>query len=670
MQHSTVGGDLHVTVVADPQPVASPVVHFLGPGSPPDPGFVGRAAELDDLLRVLAPPDAEPSDRVDDPVVVLSALSGLGGGGKSALARTAALTAATRHWFPGGVAWVDLHGYDPDPTAQIKPGQLWPALLTALGVDDKSVPVAEAARATAYHGLLNRLAAEGRRVLLVLDNVGTADQVEPLLPLLGTIATRHRILLTSRHTLAELPARLLSLDVLDDEAATELLRRTLAVRRPGDRRIDDQPEGCRRLVALCAGLPLALVIVGAILAAEPGLSVTALADELEDVSGRLAGLTYGPDLAVNKAFEVSYRRLNDDQRIVFTHLSAIPDTDASLPVMATVAGLPFPRARAAVRHLERAHLLEPVLPVREPRRWRVHDLVMLYARAQLSDEDAANAFERVLRLYRATTDIAWKRFVLNTGPPGVELFPTPRSALAWVMEERGGLVGTVARSQDRHAREGVLLAADLAPFLQRAHRVDETVLVAATAVDLATHDSVPERDRAVAWGNLGMALMQAKRLDEAIPTLIRAGALLQDVGDDHAEAITRINLGVTLNQAGRYAEARAVLDGLATTFHDLGDTGHEATALLNMGNALLRQEEFNEALATFESARTVFEGLEDPHGCGQTWGGIGSVHRELGRIPEAISAYRNACTALADSGDPAKHWPTMILVTFWPRPTN
>ena len=164
----------------------------------------------------------------------------------------------------------------------------------------------------------------------------------------------------------------------------------------------------------------------------------------------------------------------------------------------------------------------------------MHDLVRLYAREQLSQQAAADAFERALGLHRFTTDRAWKRFVNNTGVPGDPAFPTRRAALEWFQDERLGLIDTVTRSDTVHARERVLLAADLAPFLQRAHRIDDDVHVTEAAVRLAeaalrlSDDAhVPDLVRGVAYGNLGMAMIAAERLDEAIPALDRAAALMQ-----------------------------------------------------------------------------------------------------------------------------------------------
>ena len=206
----------------------------------------------------------------------------------------------------------------------------------------------------------------------------------------------------------------------------------------------------------------------------------------------------------------------------------------------------------------------------------MHDLVRLYASEHLTENAAEDSFRRVLDLYALTTDVAWKRFVTGTNPPGVDPFPTASSALEWVLAERSGLVETVLRGGDEHARRVVLLAADLKPFLERAHLVADQLAVALTAVGLvedATEADLPERCRPVAWGDLGSALVAARRYDEAIPVMYQAAGLFADIGDDLAGAITRMNVGISLNEAGRYAEARTVLVDLPPVFRDRAQGG-------------------------------------------------------------------------------------------------
>ena len=100
-------------------------------------------------------------------------------------------------------------------------------------------------------------------------------------------------------------------------------------------------------------------------------------------------------------------------------------------MIAAVAELPFTQTRAAVRHLQTVHLLESVRSARG-QRWRMHDLLRLYAREQLSEQVAADAVTRALGCYQYTTDLAWKRLAKNVDGVGGTGFPTHQAALEWV----------------------------------------------------------------------------------------------------------------------------------------------------------------------------------------------------------------------------------------------
>ena len=115
-------------------------------------------------------------------------------------------------------------------------------------------------------------------VLIIADNASSEAQVRPLLPGPGP----HRVVVTSRHTLAGLGARLLDVTVLDEEAAVALLDAALRAARPGDDRISGDAAAAGRLAGMCGGLPLALQITAALLNADPALTVGELADELAD----------------------------------------------------------------------------------------------------------------------------------------------------------------------------------------------------------------------------------------------------------------------------------------------------------------------------------------------------------------------------------------------------
>ncbi len=178
-------------------------------------GFTGRAAELASLDALLDAAGREPS------AVVISAVAGTGGVGKTALAVHWAHRVVDR--FPDGQLYVDLRGYDPDQP--LDPADVLAGFLCALGVPGEQVPYDTAERAARYRTLV-----AGRRMLVVLDNAYSADQVRPLLP--GTPACF--VLVTSRDSLAGLVARhgarRLDLDLLAADEAAALLRTLVGAR--------------------------------------------------------------------------------------------------------------------------------------------------------------------------------------------------------------------------------------------------------------------------------------------------------------------------------------------------------------------------------------------------------------------------------------------------------
>jgi len=214
-------------------------------------GFTGRGAELAEITALLNPAGGAGA-------VVVSAVAGLAGVGKTALAVQAGHAARQAGWFPGGVLFLDLHGYDDAP---VEPGQALDALLRALGVAAEYIPPGAEERAGLYRSVLARISDP---VLIIADNASSEAQVRLLLPGPGP----HRVVVTSRHTLAGLGARLLDVAVLDDEAGVALLDRALRDARPGDNRIGADRRGAARLAGICGGLPLALQITAALLKAD------------------------------------------------------------------------------------------------------------------------------------------------------------------------------------------------------------------------------------------------------------------------------------------------------------------------------------------------------------------------------------------------------------------
>ncbi|MGP4095127.1 hypothetical protein [Nonomuraea sp. KM90] len=206
-----------ITVQLPPQ--VTPALFGLPAGSP---AFTGRADSLRDLLTAL-----EPSPSIGGAsAVVVTAVGGMGGVGKTELAIQAARAALARDWFPGGVLFVDLFGYDPG--RRLDSGHALDGLLRALGIPGEHIPFETQDRARLYASVLSAYARAERPILVVVDNAADPEQVRPLLP--GDSGCR--AIVTSRHTMGMLDARLLDLNVLTPQEAISLLGRAIDLAHP------------------------------------------------------------------------------------------------------------------------------------------------------------------------------------------------------------------------------------------------------------------------------------------------------------------------------------------------------------------------------------------------------------------------------------------------------
>ncbi|WP_317445477.1 tetratricopeptide repeat protein [Streptomyces collinus] len=590
-------------------------------------GFTGRDEELARLRDALNPAAGSATPQA----VLVAAVSGLGGVGKTALAVEAAYAARAEGWFPGGVLVVDLHGYDDAP---VTADQALQSLLRALGVEPQHIPVLADERA----GLFRSLLAERDALLILADNASSPDQVRPLLP--G--GDRHRVLVTSRDRLSQLGARLLSLEQLTPEAAYALLDRALRIADPGDHRIPDEAEAAARVADLCGHLPLALQIAAALLAEDPERTVAELAGELSTSYDRLAVLDDG-DRSVRATFDLSYRRLPAQQARLLRLLALAPGPEVSEEVAAVLVDAETPPLRDLAA-LARAHLVR-----RGSGRglWRLHDLVRAFAVGVVDAEaglrrEGEAARLRVMASYVRSARSADDRLRWTPGRPEPELFAHTAQALAWLDRERPGLVAAVLWGAEKpYAESAIALASYLAEYCDWRRHFDDKI-TASRAAQAAAHRIGNRSGEAGLGLNLGNALQMVGRVEEAIEAYTRAREVFKSLGNRQAEAMAWNNLGVCEHKTGRVREAIEAHTRAYRLFQDVGDRKYEATAWNHLGAALAAAGRLEEAIKAHIRACVLAQAVGYRRYEGGAWHNLGTALWQQGRIGAAIEAFTEA----------------------------
>lgn len=350
--------------------------------------FTGRDRErelLSSLLNQASPGSGE---------VVVAALTGMAGIGKTALAVSWAHQVADR--FPDGQLFVNMLGFS-SSGPPLEPGEALRGFLAALGVSPARIPSDTAGRAAMYRSML-----ASRRVLVVLDNAWDAEQVRPLLP--GSPGCL--VLVTSRRRLTGLVAadgaHPLTLGGLTAGEAYSLLASAV-----GAGRVIAERDAVGKLIARCAGLPLALCNAAARLAARPGMQLAMLVAEMRDERGRLDALETGESAtSVRVVFSLSQARLSDHAWKMFMMLGLHPGPEITVPAAAALAAFDRGRAQAALAELCDEHLLSEC----RPGRYVCHELLRAYAAeaasTQITETERRGAVYRMLDYYLHTASAA------------------------------------------------------------------------------------------------------------------------------------------------------------------------------------------------------------------------------------------------------------------------
>jgi DNA-binding SARP family transcriptional activator len=533
--------------------------------------FVGRDDYLDQLDTML---DGEHGGLRN--AVVISAIAGVGGVGKTALALRWAHRSAAR--YPDAQLYVNLRGYAAG-SPPLRPADVFPMFLRALGVAQLAIPPSVDEQSALYRSLL-----AGRRALIVLDNAATADQVRPLLP--GTPSCA--VLVTSRDDLLGLAAshdvHRLVLDVLTETDALALLARII-----GTDRVAAEPAEGAELARMCGYLPLALRIAAAQLVGDPRQSIAGYVAKLNsgDRLSRLA-IAQDQDASVRASFDLSYRTIDAQAARLFRRLGCSPGQDCSVAAASALIEAPPAETEQLLERLTSAHLIESPAPGR----YTLHDLLRLYAieRAHAEDlkEDRDRALGRLFDMYLQTAGAAVtlmyptsESILPEVADPGrlglpLESFDQART---WIDAERPNLVAAVRHAAEHGPRDLTWrLVAVLTPYfyggMHRADWLESCELALQVAWD--SQDQVAE---AAILHSLHRLHFTFGDYEKALELGLRSLELLPVAGNPGGESEMCKQFGHTYWLLGRPADSQESFTRARDLYRQLGNRHGEIYAM-------------------------------------------------------------------------------------------
>ncbi|MEH1058304.1 BTAD domain-containing putative transcriptional regulator [Micromonospora sp. CPCC 206171] len=607
------------------------------------PHFTGRRDVLAAAEELLA------GDRRTSALVI----DGMPGVGKTTLAVHLAHQLAAH--YPDGQLHADLRGFDSGDSV-MAPAEALRGFLWSLGVAPAAIPAELHAQAGLYRSILAE-----RRMLILLDNCRDWDQIRHLLP--GTGGSL--VIATSRRRITgvagQAGAHPLHLDLLTHAEARELLTHRL-----GDAAAA-APAAVDEIIARCGRLPLALALVATRSVGRPGLSLPAIAGELAEADGRLAG--FGDTHADLEAiFSWSYRALTPEAARLFRLLPLHPAGELSAEAAAALGGLSLRCARGLLAELGSQLLVQP-----GNGRWRMHDLLRAYA-VELGEEhdDAAErdaAVERVYDYYQLSAYAA--HLPLQPQVPLPEPEPSERGvtgrgftgradAMAWFAAEQRVLTAIVAGAEERgRPRTAWQIALALQNFFQDTAQFRQWAATMSTGLAATGDDPAAQ---ALLHRSLAGACYFLADLDHGLSHLQHARALFERLGRRNEQGHAENNIAEIRLDQRRYHEAIRHAEAARALFRDEGNVRGATNALLVIARAQGWLGRHAEALGMFVEARRQFEALGDLYGMGTTQAWLAHTYSMIDDVPHAMATWQQAIDIFRDAR--ATHHTAEVLVAI------
>ncbi|MBM7773934.1 tetratricopeptide (TPR) repeat protein [Actinokineospora baliensis] len=590
--------------------------------------FVGRAEEAANLDRHLL-----------GRAMPVAIVSGSGGMGKTSLALVWAHRVQRR--FPDGQLFVDLHGFS-QVEQPVRAMDALGGFLDALGVARERLPDDMVQRAALYRSLL-----ADKRMLVVLDNAASTDQVLPLLPggpgCAVVITSRDRLRgLSIRHS-----ARSIHLGALSEAESHAFMSSA----------IDPVPmadaEAVNEVIRLCRGLPLALGLV----VAKLRVPLAGTVAELREL-GLEALDSEEPRASLPTVLSWSLRHLSTQQRTVFALLAAAPGPDIGLEAAAHLFGMPVLESRRALEALAEVSLLHRLPSGRHT----MHDLVRAYgttAADSLPAEVRDRAIRRVFDYYTYSAHTGDQ--LLNPHhdpvrplPPTADIRPVllskPAAAWAWFDAEHVCLLAVqrlaIARA-DHHTVWWLAWSMDTFHF-RRGHR-DRRVSAWRSAIDAAPH--LPEPALVMAHRYCGIACGEVGKHTEAFWHLHEALAHAAADTDPTQRARAHQGLAWVWGTLGADEQALAHASHALKLFRVVGNAVWQAAALNTMGWHAALLSDLDSARTHCKAALDLLRGQGNPNGEAAALDSLGYIEHQSGHHLAAVRYYRRSLELRSQVGN-------------------
>ncbi|GAB3816768.1 tetratricopeptide repeat protein [Micromonospora zhanjiangensis] len=555
------------------------------------PDYTGHSGLLDEL-DALAVGEGTPK------VVVLTGMPGVG---KTTLAGH--WGHRRQGWFPDGQLYLNAEAYGPVPP--VGGQEALHRFLVDLGVPADRVPADTHRRVDLYHRLM-----DGRRMLVVLDNVVDSDQAQQLLPRSDTsltvVISRNRLRgLSVRHGIRSLTVAPLS----------PLERHHMLGRIIGPGRTDTEPAALETLARLSGGLPLALRVIGEHVVSRPQARLGDLAEELTcrllDIEGDDTD-----EMTLRTVFAWSVNALAPMPTRLFLGLGLFPGGTIGTEAAAAMLAVDVAGAERALDRLARAHLVNHDTV----RRYRMHDLLRRYAadraRAEEPAEQRHAALHRLLDWYLLTAVNAVTVLEPNRAP--VPDLPEPRAvtpmtftsdgaALRWCETERTNVLALVRSAAvegfHRHAWQTVGTVHEI---FDRSGRQEDMREMLRIALDAATADG-HDPGRVGTLVNLGASYFTTHDYDRAGGLFAEALRLAEENGFAELRTACRHNLASVHLRTGATTTAIETFQEVLTDCRAAGYAIGEAYTLYHLGDAHRQLGRYRQARLLYQQALAIWD---------------------------------------------------------------